>query len=272
MTLLQRHTQSESIFVIEGIVSELHVELGSENLLQKVQSHYKSSALATGTGAVISDLFGQAANAAMLAMYDGEDTQNFICLIDGQVACGQFGGAELLQNDHHIKAVVSRQGEVLVVHAALDEQQGYLWTGHAWGSNAEKRANWKLALFGFAGINLFWATLLIFGGGKEGFFVDMKYSFFGGGALVFLIALWANHDMKSLSNPATDVFRLLGFANPEDVNLNSYGLMVATMRECRLNETFESPLLELGEYQHRNVFCYQKAIDDGKLAMSVPKA
>jgi len=83
-------------FLLEGKLTNLQWERGSQNLLEKVSKHYKRNAVVTGAGAAVGDLFGQVANSAMLAMYDGEDTQNFMCLIDDQVACGQFGGAEQL--------------------------------------------------------------------------------------------------------------------------------------------------------------------------------
>lgn len=257
----------EEPFLIEGKLTELHVELGKDNLLAKIDKHYRSKSVATGAAAAVGDLFGQASNAAMLAMYDGEDTQNFACLIDGQVMCGQFGGAEMLKEGSSIKAVVSRKGDVLYAHAVMSPSQGLVWVTHPWGSEAESIANWKLALWCFL-FQLFCFSLTLFATGWSSESWELlQISFFGGGALCFGLALWANSDMQRLAGPSTDVFGLLGFANPERVNLNNYGIKVVSIREHLRDRTESEPTQDLAEYQYRNVYCYQKAIDDGKLAL-----
>ena len=254
-------------FLIEGALTELHVELGKENLLAKIDKHYRVKSVATGVAEAAGDLFGQASNAAMLAMYDGEDSQNFVCLINGQVMCGQFGGAEMLKSDTTIKAVVSRKGEVLYAHAIMCPPQGLVWITHPWGSAAEAIANWKLAawcflfqLFGFS------ITLLALGWDQKSWEI-LQISFLGGCALCLGMAIWANSDMQALAGPSTDIFRLLGFDKPEHVNLNSYGFRTVAIREHLRDRTETEPTQDLAEYQHRNVYCYQKAIDDGKLAL-----
>ena len=73
--------------------------------------------------------------------------------------------------------------------------------------------------------------------------------------------------MKALAGPSTDIFRLLGFMNPERINLNNYGIKTVSIREHLRDRTESEPTQDLGEYQYRNVYCYQKAIDDGKLAL-----
>lgn len=205
-------------FVIEGTVTNLHWELGSENLLAKVSKHYKGSAVVTGAGAAVGELFGQVANAAMLAMYDGEDTQNFMCLIDDHVACGQFGGAEHLPEGGKIKAVVSRRDGVLYVHAAMDKAKGLVWINHPWGTRAEMWANLKLALFVFligdASFAVFWLI-----SGKGSFWGTMQYALIGGGALSLIMAVWSMKDMKAIAGPSTEYFRMLGIADPEGVKL-----------------------------------------------------
>ena len=255
-------------FLIEGTLTELHVELGKENLLAKIDKHYRAKSFATGSAAAIGDLFGQVSNAAMLAMYDGEDTQNFVCLINGEVMCGQFGGAELLKEGGSIKAVVSRKERVLSAHAIMSPTHGLLWITHPWGLKAEAAANTRLALwFCFLGGIFFGLVAVLF----DGFSVAALRNFgLVVGALVLLsiiMAVWANSDMKGLAGPSTDMFRLLGFDKPEHVNLNNYGFRTVAIREHLRDRTETEPTQDLAEYQHRNVYCYQKAIDDGKLAL-----
>ena len=149
--------QEEELFLVEGVLSNLQYEQGTANLLAKVDKHYKRNAVVTGVAAAVGDLYGQAANAAALAMYDGEETQNFICLIGDQVACGQFAGAESLPEGETVKAAVSRKGDVLYVHAVMDEKKELVWIQHPWGTTAEVWVNIKL------GIGAYLATLVMMG-------------------------------------------------------------------------------------------------------------
>lgn len=74
------------------------------------------------------------------------------------------------------------------------------------------------------------------------------------------MALWGSSTMNALADPATEVFRKLGFAEPEKVNLNMYRYGIIHSDELmHANETREN---------HFNVHCYKKAIEDGKLKMA----
>lgn len=259
-----------SPFLIEGKLTNLHWELGSENLLAKVSEHYKGNAVVTGAGAAVGEMFGQVANAAMLAMYDGEDTQNFMCLIDDQVACGQFGGAEQLPEGGEIKAVVSRKDGVLYVHAAMDEDRGIVWINHPWGTRAETWANCKLGLFLFLGVNIMFVIFWLFGG-KGSLWDSLQYSLFGGGALMIVMSLWSMKDLKAIAGPSTEYFRLLGFANPESTNLN-FPYISAMRREYeRKGEKIPDSWFYMSEYQYRNVYSVKEAVAAGKARLLSPK-
>jgi hypothetical protein len=66
--------------------------------------------------------------------------------------------------------------------------------------------------------------------------------------------------MNALADPATDIFCKLGFADPEHVNLNSY-----QYRNVHRRELLYSP----DEHaNYRNLHCYKKAIEDGKLKLA----
>jgi hypothetical protein len=257
-----------ALFLISGKLTELTVELGKENLLAKVDKHYRGKSLATGAVAAVGDLFGQVANAAMLALYDGEDTQSFLCFIDGQIVCGQFGGAEVLVPDSHVEAVVSRQGGVLVAHAIKIPSSGLLLISHPLGVSAERNANFRFALLSFVGGVA--ATSIV--GTMVGLFSPKNANSLLVGLVLFGLiclgmALWTNSDMKALAEPSTNMFRLLGFNDPERVNLSAYGLRVVSIREHLQKRTESDSTEDLAEYQHRNVYCYQKAIEDRKLSI-----
>lgn len=258
-----RHSQA---FVFEGVVRELHVEEGRENLLRKVLQHYQGQGVATGLAGVAGDLFGQIANSAMLAMYDGESSENFLCLVDGQVVCGTFGGVSRLENGDRIKAVVSRQGEVLVARALLSQDKGFLWVSHPCGTKAERLSNLKIG---------FWATcfcmaMVVLGDLVAGPFVKElgRFAFYGWMALsaavvCIVVGTWVNSDMKAASRPTTETFRLLGFVNPESVDLTKYNYKLVHYKEL-----FASSATEF-QQNYKDLYLYQKAATDGKLEIAM---
>ncbi|MCY1214348.1 hypothetical protein D3C87_1003560 [compost metagenome] len=271
------------MFTLEGVIRELHVEEGRENLLQQIDKHYRGKGAVTGAAAVAGDLFGQTANAAMLAMYDGENTQNFACLVDGQVVCGQFAGAQLLKEGHRVRIAGERSGDVVVARGILDEKQGLVWVGHAWGGAAEVAANWKIAAwcFGFAYIGLTIFSWL--GGTGHRSFLEVQVWIVLSSAFLCLgVAFWANKDMQILATPSTEIFRILGFSTPEKVNLNKYQLslvesrkrmqLISSKRKELREGTFTLPpeplILSMGSEQLRNTHDYKQAIEDGKLSMA----
>lgn len=188
----QNHDDSQP-FLIEGKLTNLHWELGRENLLAKIHKHYRGSSVVTGVGAAVGDLFGQVANSAMLAMYDGEDTQNFLCLINDEPACGQFGGAEYLPEGGNVKAVVSRRDGVLVVHAAMDEAREMVWINHPYGKRAEMWENVKIGLSFFLWNNIFFPYYFCLLAKKVSF--GMISSFFIGGRGL------SGHDPLAIQGP-----------------------------------------------------------------------
>lgn len=253
---------NNELIVVEGIVHELQVALGKQNLLLQLDNHYKGKSAISGAGAIAGNMYGQVANAAMLAMYDGEDTENFLCQIDGHVMCGTFGGASKLPEGHRVKAIVQKQGDVLIAKGILSESTGLVWLNHAWGWKAERAVNFKIAwwCFGFAMLGI---TLSIIFLGVNPADSKLETWLWGGMSamvLCFGMAFWNSSTMNSLADPATEVFRMLGFAEPEKVNLNSY----------RYGIVHGHDLLHTDEINanHINVYCYKKAIEDGKLKMT----
>ncbi|HET7794389.1 MAG TPA: hypothetical protein VFL64_13490 [Rhizobacter sp.] len=240
-------------------MTHLHWELGRDNLLAKIDKHYKSKSVAASVGGAVGDMFGQAASAAALAMYDGEDTQNFACMVGEQVVWGEFAGAQLLPDGDDVKAVVVRQRGALCALSIMAPSRGLLWIKHPWGVKAEALANLRLAFFGFVFGLLCWAGGYWLLGLVGGFWGHMA----NGAMVAFLVcgivALWANSDMKALAKPSTEVFRLLGFLHPERVRLNGY--MYFFFHQDEIVEK------SISSHQFKNVYCYQKAIDDGKLAL-----
>ncbi|TAL27676.1 MAG: hypothetical protein EPO01_00150 [Aquabacterium sp.] len=263
-------TTESGMVLIEGVLEELHVDVGSQNLLEQVDRHYRGSATALGAAAAASDLYAQFASAASVAMYDGEDVQNFICLLGGQVMCGQFAGAQWLKNGQRVKAVVSRRDGVLLAHAVIAPSAGLLWTSHPWGSKAETLANWRIAFWCFS-FGMFCAALCagFIGTNAWTFWEGIAWSAIGLATICGGVAIWANRDMRALADPATEAFRLLGFADAERINLNAYRIGTLALRALsRGQDSFLPEALDQSGYQKRDVYSYKHAERDGKIAFA----
>ena len=83
----------------------------------------------------------------------------------------------------------------------------------------------------------------------------------GSSVICLVIGVGSNSDMKALAGSATEIFRMLGFADPEKINLNSYRYCIVHGHE----------LIQSREMQHthQDVYCYNKAIENGKLKFAV---
>lgn len=254
--------------LLEGVLTELHHDPSKENLLRKVHKHYETHGVISGLGGIAGDLFGQAASGAALAMYEGENTQCFACLIDDKVVCGEFAGAEMLKNDERVKAIVSLEHGVLYAHALMSPDRGLLWVKHPWGDFAELIANFKIAAWGFCFVFFMLMTFAWVSGSSEKEWIEtIQLAVLGGGGLIFIMALWAAKDMKTLSGPSTLIFQLLGFARPQYVNLNNHRFVSVLTRKHLKDRTPRPPELDLGMHQMFNVFDYKQAIEDGKVSM-----
>ena len=262
----QQFTQDDNPFVIEGTLTELNWDIGKQNLFAKIDRYYKEKNAITALGAAVSDLYGNAATSAMVAMYDGDETQKFICLIEDQVVCGQFAGAEHFPDQGHVKAVVSKKNGLLIAHAMMAPEKGLLWVHHPYGYVAERFSSlkWTIGLSIFALIGMILMGGISWGFGTEKFYDGLKYTL-GGLPLVAAIILWPVGDG---GKEATEIFRMLGFPQPERINLNNYGLHSISIREHLRDKTENYSTQGFSEYQYRDVYCYKKAIEDGKIKMA----
>lgn len=245
-------------FVIAGVITELQVALGSEELLAQIHLRYK-----TGSTAPVG-LHDQLATAASVALYGGEDTQHFVCLIDGQAVRGTFGGAGRLPVGKKVKAVVSQQGDVLIAHGILSEETGLLWVPCVRGGKAERVAMFKLPLGCFCFTMVCLTACTFFVGGYPGM-SELETLLWGAivtGALCFGMAIWDITPLNGQADPANDIFRKLGFADPEWVDLDNYRYGIVQIHE--LIRSQESAA------NHADIYCCKKAIADGKLKLADP--
>ena len=80
--------------------------------------------------------------------------------------------------------------------------------------------------------------------------------------------VWNSTTMVGVAKPSTDAFRLLGFENPEKVNLNGYTSRDVLRREClERREPIPAKYYILRECQYKDVYSLRKAIEDGKVKL-----
>lgn len=252
------------LILIEGVISDLNVGRGKENLLIQINKRYRKGRVLTGLGSIVGELLDIASTNASQSMYDGEDTENFICLIDEKVVCGTFAGASKLPVGKIVRVVAEKLDGVYVAKGILSESEGFVWITHAWGSQAESIENYKIGWWCFVFQFVCIMLVTIFSGPfSETFFWAMfTVSVVGGGGICLVVALWTGSTMNIFGDPATEVFRILGFAEPERINLNWYQYAI-TRQEAVMNSTDR-------QANYRNIHDYKKAIADGKIKMLVP--
>lgn len=249
-------------FVIEGVITELQVAPDSENLLAQIRARCQAGSAATGRGALPDEFHDRVAAAAKVALYAGEDTETFACLIDGNVLYGTFGGASKLPVGQKVKTVVAQHGEVLLAHGILSEELGLVWVPYVRGSEAERASIFKLAswCFGFAMACVTACTFVMDVDTGMGKLETLMWGAIVTGVLCFGMAFWDASMTDTLPDPATDIFRKLGFADPERVNLNNYQYGIV-----HSHALVHSPDTRAN---HGSIHCYKKAIEDGQLKLA----
>lgn len=112
------------MFIIEGNIRALRVAQGTVNLIQDIQQGTWFTGLAAG----LSGQAGMMANAASLALYDGEAVEHIALLINDRLAIGTFEWLEDLKIDDEVKVVVSEvEDGPLFIHAILRKNDKFLW-------------------------------------------------------------------------------------------------------------------------------------------------
>ncbi|MET3135167.1 hypothetical protein AAKU55_005475 [Oxalobacteraceae bacterium GrIS 1.11] len=222
--------ESDAMFIIEGIVTDLRTAAGTVNLL----APWQSSMAAIGIGNVIGGMDIGVVNAAMLATYGGEDVEKFVCNIGEHVVLGNFECVRFQDGDE-VQAVASRiDDDVLFVHAVLRSSDELLWMpyGINKGRQAVSTSIAKLcggvAIFGWVFVFIMFAFLT----GVDKTFIPimlgMTCALFGISAI-----LWYLTYRSSVADAlyAEKILEMLGFDNPKIVDLSPFCLAMLTRKE-----------------------------------------
>jgi len=209
----------DKMFIVGGTVSTLYVTDGTVNLLQGMQSKMA----AAGLGSAMADMPGSVANAAMVAMYEGEYVQHFGCYIGEQMVIGSFPGVGFKEGEE-VKAVVTRLDErVVFAHAVVRTTDARLWMPHSIDKGRYAIAIWLAKLVGWMSIvcSVFTMPLSYFHPVFGGFF-ETVLSLFGGVACVGFVLGYLTYRSSPEGPYAERIFKVLGFKRPKIVNLSPF--------------------------------------------------
>lgn len=271
--------REDALFLIEGVLEPLYVDDDPQRLLSRLTQPHGDPIARNHAAPPINALIAQAADDIEHALYFSEDVQSFACLIKGQVVCGEFAGAERLKPGHRIKAVVSRSGGVLYAHAILDPQQGYVWTHHPMGSAADAKSGRLFAWWTFCFAYPCMAAMVwLLGPGRWDALQLQLLVLISCVVLCGAMALTGNWGMLASSDTPTRIFGLLGFVDPQRVDLLQYRIWWVEMgkfrqliaankkalRSGRTKPLAEPELVRESSDRSRHVHDYRQAIADGK--------
>lgn len=203
---------------IEGVISMLEVAEGKQNLLAGIQNR----TAAAGAVAALTDQFGTAANAAMVALYDGEDVKHFGAVVNDQLIVGTFRRMDFKEGDI-IKAIVTPQSTAYFAHAVIRQSDQRLWLPL---NVMQGRAAALRNSFGLVGL-LMLAVAVFFLLFTAIFSKDflLVASLFLVGGVVIMTATLGSLLYKSSRNEAIyaeGLFNVLGFKKPRQVSIFSY--------------------------------------------------
>ncbi|MCY0912634.1 hypothetical protein OTB17_13220 [Massilia sp. H27-R4] len=211
------------MFIIEGRIQALRIANGTLNLVKDIQKGVWFTGLAAG-------LAGQArmlANAASLALYEGEDVEHIALLINDELAVGTFEWLEDVRIDDEVKLVVSKiDNGPLFIHAILRKNDQLLWMPY---SIARTRFSWIMhgvKLYGIIvlGSLLTFGTFFIF----DGAFPAQRDLISVTASIVLITAFvvfMSTRGMMSLGMQAEDIYSALEVPEFEKFKLNPFSLM-----------------------------------------------
>ena len=234
-----KHNLGKDWIIIEGTIANFQWTSGNENLLEKISHHASAKSAVTGVAAAAVGMYGTVATSSMVASYDGEYTENFVCTLGEHVISGSFCGARKLKNGDRIKAIVTKQENGVNVAVAIQRPQDEL----VWLPTLAFRGNFAtLKNTVKSSINdavFAWALFAIMAIGYM-FFGDLSLIhalafmlitaiFFP--LLVFAIQFLPGRIGKEYGEIGSEIFRKFGFPDPDNLDMQMAGLHFQTDEE-----------------------------------------
>jgi hypothetical protein len=199
---------------IEGKVSLLEVVEGKENLLTGMQN----KAAIAGAGAALAGQAGIAANAAMLALYDGEDVKHFGCLVGDQLVIGTFNYISFADGDA-VRVIVTKENNTNSAHAVVRLADQRVWLPNTLSQGRNEALKNSLGVVGIFAVVVFIFVVVV------AFIQSLPASAVFTYLLPAQLFLWLllSLGLYKSSRPdalyAEQIFEELGFKNPKNVSL-----------------------------------------------------
>src|SRR5574343_1032325 len=210
-------------YSIEGSLQVVRISNGKINLVKDIQK----GSFFTGVAAGLAGEAGVMANAASLAMYDGEDVQHIACLINNQLAVGTFEYLEDIQVGDQVKLVVSDIEEgVLYIHAILRMDDQLLWLPY---SIDHTRMGWVMHGIKMTGLGFFSMSLLfmfvLFSSGSENFWSDFYTFVFTFVGIMAVVMPLSTYGVMGLGEEAESIFCALGIPKYKFFRVKPFSLI-----------------------------------------------
>jgi hypothetical protein len=205
--------------VISGKVSTMYITDGTVNLLEGLQNKM----IATGLGNAVAGMAGGVANAAMVAMYEGEYVQHFGCYIGEKMVIGTFPSVGFKEGEE-VKAVVTRlDDKVSFAHAVVRMPDAKLWMPHSISKGRYAIAMWLAKLLGWISlIGWLFTTTIFYFEGPKGSLLENTFTLAGGFIGISIIGIFFITRSSPEGPYAERIFKVLGFKRPKSVNLAPY--------------------------------------------------
>jgi hypothetical protein len=212
----------DRMFLLSGKVEMLYVTDGTINLLRGMQNKMA----AAGINAALQGMSGSVANAAMVAMHDGESVRHFGCYLGEQLVIGTFESVGFEEGEV-VNAVVTRLDDnVVFAHAVVRPSDGLLWMPFS-----ISKGRWKIARWFFLACVWLWLfALLLFSmfylfaswpGGYMSMLSTLGPAIVGVSLAIAGGACWSSLDDGKY---AEQIMKILGFKHPSNVNLSPFSL------------------------------------------------
>ena len=219
----------DDLRLIEGVIEHLEIGQGRVNLLKGL-----AGTDVQGAGAALQALagnIGQAAAGSMVAMYDGEDMDYFVCYVGEHLVQGVFPHVTF-QNGDYMKVVYIQEGNELHAKAMLCPEKKMLWMPLMLGWGIGKTFLTSTKLFFWLMVASIFCIALFCLVKKEVLETPIPLIGLVGSFILFLfIAIWDFKDFRRNGQLSTAIFELLGFKNPFWLDLRPFSLL-------RLNHDF----------------------------------
>src|SRR5574343_425364 len=208
---------------IEGTLQVVRISNGKINLVKAIQK----GSFFTGVAAGLAGEAGVMANAASLAMCDGEDVQHIACLINNQLAVGTFEYLEDIQVGDQVKLVVSDIEEgVLYVHAILRMEDQLLWLPY---SIDHTRLGWVMHGIKMSGVIVFFGFIMTmfaqFGVRGELLWDELLIIFLATAGLMAIIMSLSTYGVMGLGEEAESIFCALGIPKYKFFRVKPFSLI-----------------------------------------------